>query len=215
MVFAACRTGSVHVAFRPAPHARYRYAVDVHADTTTAVQGRPTNHRITDEHFKADHTVLSADRGGVLVAVRLQAPGVPERSFQVRFDRAASLAAVQQVESIPASVLGDLGLSEVFPAAAGAPPARALRPGASWPIDQAVRLPGTADTRLTGRGRLDRLGVIGGRQIATVKSEYSFPVHQVSQDVVIDGTEETSVDTSQALKDGAVQFVHATTTGHF
>jgi hypothetical protein len=144
---------------------------------------------------------------------------VPERTFQVTLDRAGSLVAVQRIEDIPSSVFGELGLSEVFPAAAGAPPDHKLRPGSSWKINEPVTLPDTLSARLTGSGRLVDLGVVNGRQVATVKSTYALPVHQTSssQDgtVTLDGRQTTETTATHAIQDGAVQSVEAKTTGHF
>ena len=175
------------------------------AETTTRIAGR----------LPQPADVVELDPTGVLVAVRLHTNGEPDRNFQVRLDRAAALAEVQRIETLPASVLGDLGLSEVFPAAAGAPPDRPLRPGAGWTVDQPVRLPDTAAARLSGHGRLARLGVVGGRQVATIESNYSLAVHQTATGSVIDGEERTSVSAAHALRDGAIQSVHAVTSGHF
>ena len=205
----------MRVSFSPRPNATYRYAVTVHAETTTTIDGRPPNHRVNDEQIEARHTVVAADRDGVVVDVVLQVPGTPDRTFEVRLDRTGSLAEVQRVERLPASLLGDLGLAEVFPAAAGAPPDRPLRPGSSWTIDQPVRLPDRAPARLTGRGRLDRLGLSHGRQLATIESRYRLPVHEQTGDTAIDGVQTTSVSATHDLSDGAVQLVRATTTGEF
>lgn len=215
----ACKPGAVRVDFRPRSGTTYTYAIDVKAETTTAIDGRPTTRSVSDEHLQAHHVVQAIEGGGVVVDIKVTGPSVPERTFEVTLDRAASLVEVQRVEDIPASVLGDLGLSEVFPAAAGAPPDRKLRPGASWKINEPVTLPGTLSVRLTGSGRLVHLGVVDGRQVATIKSSYRLPVHQTSQSadgiVTLDGEQSTETTAAHALRDGAVQSVHARTTGRF
>src|SRR3954454_12396139 len=97
-VLPSCRPGAVRVSFQPRPHASYRYAVTVHADTTTTVEGRPPNHRVSDEHIPPRHTVVSAGRDGVVVDVFLRVPGGSDRTFEVRLDRAGSLTEAQRVE---------------------------------------------------------------------------------------------------------------------
>src|SRR4051794_31660108 len=109
----ACRAGAVHVDFRPRSHTTYHYTVTVHAETTTTIAGRPPNHRVSDERITAQHTVVSASTDGVIVDVTLRVAGGPDRNFEVRLDRTGSLTEVQRVERLPASLLGDLGLSEV------------------------------------------------------------------------------------------------------
>jgi hypothetical protein len=215
----ACRPGDVRVDFRPHRGAQYRYVIDVQAATTTALQGRAPTHNETDQRLTARHTVEAVDTDGVTVDVRLTGSGSRTRSFEVRLDRAGSLAEVQRVEDIPAEVLGDIGISEVFPAGAGAPPNRPLRPGATWRIRQPVTLPGTDAARLTGTGRLVRLGTTNGRDVATVKSTFRLPVHQTSQTadgtITLDGEQVTDTTAVHAVDDGAVESVRAHTVGTY
>ena len=219
LLLPACRSGSVRIDFRPRANGHYAYAIDVTASTTTTIDGRSPTRSANDEHLRARHVVQEVGRDGVVVDIHVTGPGVPDRSFEVRLDRAAALVEVQRVQDIPSSVLGDLGLSEVFPAAAGAPPDRALRPGARWSIDEPLALPGASTVRLTGSGRLTELGVVGGRQVATVVSTYRLPVHQTSAGpdgtVTLDGAQITDTTATHALKDGAVQSVKARTVGRF
>jgi hypothetical protein len=218
-VLGACKPGAVRVDFRPQSGSSYTYAIDVKAATTTAIDGRPPSRSESDEHLEAHHVVQAVEGGGVIVDVKVTGDGVPERTFEVTLDRAGSLVAVQRVEDIPTSLLGDLGLSEVFPAAAGAPPDHKLRPGTGWKINEPVTLPGTLSARLTGSGRLVDLGVVSGRQVATIKSAYVLPVHQTTSNqdgtVTLDGRQTTETTATHALQDGAVQSVQARTTGHF
>jgi hypothetical protein len=219
LVLAGCRSGSVRIDFRPRLNGRYAYTIDVKASTTTAIDGRTPTRNASDQRLQARHVVQEVDRAGVVVDVHVTGQDVPDRSFEVRLDRAASLVEVQRVQDIPTSVLGDLGLSEVFTAAAGAPPDRALRPGARWTIDEPVSLPGARTVRLTGAGRLTELGVVDGRQVATVVSTYKLPVHQTSTGtegtVTLDGDQTTDTTATHALTDGAVQSVRARTVGRF
>jgi hypothetical protein len=215
----ACRPDTVRIAFHPRPDAHYRYAVDVTAETETRLAGRQPTRNRTDDHLEADHAVLAVDAGLATVQVRLHSGTGPDRSFEVRFDRAAALTEVRRVEDLPASALGELGLAEVFPAAAGAPPDRPLRPGSAWTIDEPVTLPPSLPSRLTGSGRLVDLGVVSSRKVATVHSSYSLPVHQTLNtpqgEVVLDGTETTSVSATHDLADGAIEVFRARTTGRF
>ena len=211
----ACTPGAVRLAFRARPGTEYRYAVEVHAETTTSVQGQTPTHRVTDQHLVAEHRVVASDGSGVVVDVRLSGDGVQERTFRVRLDRAAALTEVERVDDLPAQVLGDLGLSEVFPVAAGAPPNRPLRPGTRWSLDQPVQLAGSAATRLRGTGRLKRLGMVDGRRAATVDTTYSLPIRQQMGDASMSGTATTAISATRAIADGAVVEVDAHTTGRF
>lgn len=208
----ACRDGTVRVAFRPAKGAQYTYRVTVTADVVTRLGDRPARHTTEEDVFTARHTVLEAGRAGNTVEVKLEAEGEGEepRTFVVRFDRAGQLAEVQRIEGIPADVLGGLGLSEIFPAAAAAPPDRPLAPGDRWDIG--------AD-RLRGTGRLAALGMVGGRKLATVESDYVLPVAQTTDEsgnrLRFDGSQRTRATSTHDLRDGAVEEVQAETSGTF
>lgn len=214
-----CQPDTVDLAYRPAPGARYAYAVDVRSSTTTTLPGQEP--RTTDDDFvlAARHRVLDAGSEGSRVEVTLDSPGRDERTFVVRLDRAAQLSEVQRIEGLPARVLGNLGLSEIFPAAAGAPPRRPLAPGDRWPIDEPVRLAGGPTLRLRGDGRLTALGVVDGREVATVESKVRLPVRATVDEggrkVRLTGTQRTTMTASHSLEDGAVESVVAVTQARF
>jgi hypothetical protein len=157
------------------------------------------------------------------VRVRLAVVGgAPEHeatTLLVRLDRAAQLADVERIEGLPTNVLGQLGLAEIFPAAAGAPPDRALSPGDRWAIDEPLRLSGGEDTRLRGFGRLSQLDVAGGRKVATVESSYQLPVRRLAPEdpkaVVLNGTQSTSTRTTHELDDGSIRSAHSRSRGEF
>lgn len=206
----ACRDNTVRVAFRPVTGAEYTYRVTVIADVVTRLGDRPPRRTTEEDVFTARHKVLSTSRTGSTVEVRLGAEGEEQRTFVVRLDRAGQLAEVQRIEGIPADILGGLGLSEVFPAAAAAPPDRPLAPGDRWDLDF---------DRLRGRGRLTALGMVGGRKLATVESDYVLPVTQVADRgenrLRFDGSQRTRATSTHDLADGAVEEVEAETSGTF
>ena len=82
----------------------------------------PPTSRAADTPSRSDHAtidarheVLSSDGAGVRVEVELSRRGTGTRTFVIRFDRAAQLTAVEEVEGIPAEALGDLGLTGAVP----------------------------------------------------------------------------------------------------
>jgi hypothetical protein len=164
--------------------------------------------------------VLDAADGTTRVEVQLERSGGGKRTFIMRFDRAAQLTAVESVEGIPAEALGALGLSEIFPSAAGAPPDRPLRPGDHWTIDDHVQLAGMdAPTRLTGTGHLVELGVVDGHKTATVTSSTSLPLTSTATTPngvqTLTGTQTTTIDVVYDLADGSVRHSSAATIGRF
>jgi hypothetical protein len=216
---AGCRPDTVRVAFRPPVGAHFRYEVDV-TKTTTIRLGPEAPERTDDRaRLEADETVLDSGPAGVRVSVELRRPGSLARHFVVRFDRAAQLTAVESIEGLPASILEPFGLSEIFPAAAGAPPARPLVAGERWSIDDVLQLAGSPSARLRGRGRLVRLGVLGRRKVAAISSTTDLPV-TTSTDLrgghlQLTGTEHTASDATRDLVDGAVEQASSTTAGTY
>ncbi len=218
---AGCGDDTVDLSFRPAEGDELTYETTVESSTTTsgACQDEPAE-RDDRATLTATHRVLEVGDAGVRVEVELSRPGVGTRTVVVRFDRAALLTAIEEVEGIAASALGELGLSEVFPPAAGAPPDRRLRPGDRWEIDDEVRLDADAEpTRLRGEGRLTELGVEDGRETARVETSARLAVSTTSTSArgtrALDGEQATEVTATYDLADGTVLRADAVTTGSF
>lgn len=210
----ACDKQSVHVGFRPEAGASYRYEIKVESVTTTVLGDGAPERSVEEVTLESRDTVLSAGPEEVRVRVVLARAGSPERTFDVRFDRAAQLAGVDLVDGLPPAVLGPSGLPAFMPAAATAPPDKALAPGEKWKIDAAA-----SDVRLQGTGRLVRVTTLDGRKVASIKAETSVPLASTSQvgtaTVTIRGTERTESTASRALADGVVQEANSVTTGAY
>lgn len=216
----ACEEGTVRLTFRPEVGATYRYEVEVRTVSETDLGGTGPERREEDVVLTASHTVLRSGDDGVQVRVRLESPGAPEQVFEVQFDRAAQLEAVKSIVGVPDERLGTLGISEIFPAAAGAPPDRPLAPGASWVIDDAIKLPQTgADTRLRGSGRLVELDVVGDEKVARLVSAAKLPLESVLPTaggiLRLEGTQVTDYTATHDLDDGAVREATSDTVGSF
>jgi hypothetical protein len=221
LVTSGCRDDHVTIAYRPRPGATFAYAIHVLSRTTSAYPDRSISQPpAVPADITARHRVLDARDGTTRVEVQLAREGLGERTFVMRFDRAAQLSAVESVEGIPAEALGSLGLSEIFPAAAGAPPDRPLRPGDQWAIDDRVQLAGMdAPAQLTGTGHLEQLGVVDGHKTATVSSTTSLPLVSTtttSEGVqTLTGTQSTTISVVYDLADGSVRHSTAATVGRF
>lgn len=216
----ACARETVRISFEPAVGATYGYVVDVESRSATSIQGQePTE---TDNSFaiRVEHEVQSSDADGSEVQVTLRTgDSTPARELLVRLDRGAQLTEVIEVEGLPADVLGELGLSEIFPAAVAAPPDRALEPGATWRIDSPVQMTGSPRERLVGSGRLVELDVRDGRSVAVVRSSYRLPVSRQAEGANssrdLEGVQVTRSTTTYDLADGSVVESDAVTTGTF
>jgi hypothetical protein len=218
-VLTACRPDTVQVAFRPQVGARFRYRVDVTKVRTIQLSSEAPTRTVDEARLEADETVLAAGPEGIRVRVELRRGGSAPRLFVVLFDRAAQLTAVESVEGLPASILEPFGLSEIFPAAAGAPPPRPLAAGERWTIDDHLRLAGSAPARLQGSGRLSSFGVVGGRKVASIRSSTQLPVATESAlqggRLTLEGVERTVSTATRELTDGAVEEAGSTTGGTY
>jgi hypothetical protein len=215
----ACDKGSVHVGFRPEAGASYRYEIRVQSVTTTVLGDAAPDRAEDDVVLESTETVLSSTPGTVEVRVQLRRAGSPDRTFRVRFDRGAQLAAVDAVDGLPPDVLGSVGFPEFLPAAVTAPPDRALSPGEKWKIDAKPALAGAAPVRLEGTGRLAKVSTSGGRKVASIKAETTLPLSSTTQigdaTANLEGTEVTESTAMRALADGSVQDAESVTTGNF
>jgi hypothetical protein len=211
--------GRVVVDFDPAVGTVLEYRTEVDSTTTADLPCQDTPPRSDHATLEARHEVLSSDGDGVRVEVELARRGIGTRSFVVRFDRAAQLTAVEEVEGVPAEALGELGLSELFPAAAGAPPEGPLAPGDTWVVDDEVRLEGGEPTRLEGEGRLRQLGVVDGHDTATVVSTTRLGVRTTSSAPggtrTLDGEQRSEVEAVYDLDTGALRRAATETVGEY
>jgi hypothetical protein len=192
----------------------------VNTSSTTKLTGVPRR----DRHsfvLQSDQVVRDADPGAdTQVAVRLSGAGQKARDFVVRLDRAGQLATVETVEGVPSDALGNLGISELLPSAAGALPRKALRPGDRWRISQLVRIGSLPAGRLVGWGRLASLGVSHGTELAVVDTEVALPVDRTT-DLETGGTSRllgslrTTMHVVQRVKDGVVLQARAHSVGHY
>ncbi len=217
---AACtKDESVHVGFRPAAGASYRYEIKVQSVTETVLGDGAPERSVDEVTLESTDTVLSAAPDEVRVSVELRRAGSPDRVFRVRFDRGAQLAGVDAVDGLPPAVLGPVGLPEFLPAAATAPPDRPLSPGEKWKIDATTTLPGAAAVRLQGTGKLVKITTAGGRKVASITAETTLPLSSTTKvgdaTVTISGTERTASTATRALADGVVQDSSSVTKGTY
>ncbi len=215
-----CQPDTVRIAFRPAEGAAYGFEVTTDARTTTTLPGEPPDVTRDTAVLREEQRILEIGGDRVRVEVVVRIPDVGTQTYVVQLDRAAQLTEVETVEGIPTATLGELGLTEIFPAAAGAPPDRRLRTGDHWTIDDRVLVAGLPEpTRLSGTGELVELGVIDGHDTATVRSHYALPLSQTTTTPTgqgtLEGSQFTDVTVTYDLADGAVRRARATTTGRF
>lgn len=216
---AGCSSDSVRLSVLPSVGDRSTYRIEVRAVTVTTIGEGEPRRTVEDAELLARHRVLESGPDGSRVEVRLSRDGAAGPTFVVRFDRAAQPVEVQRIEGVPTGALGDLGLSEIFPSAAAAPPDRPLAPGDRWAIDEPVPLAGPGPGRLVGEGRLVALEAADGRRLARVESDYRLPVRRTAEEtdgrLRLDGSLTTRARVAYDLDDHVVQSVQARTRGRY
>lgn len=215
---ASCRAHTVEVTFRPEVDAVYRYEVTVTSRSETRLDGEEPEVQEDRVVLQSQHTVLDAGPSGVRVRVVLAQEGTVPRAFVVRFDRAAQLESVEAVEGPTGDAAGGLGISEIFPTAAGAPPDRSLAPGDRWGVDDAVVVPGAdGPARLRGEGRLVELGVVEGHDVARLVSRATLRIASSAAvgDLSLAGEQVIEQRATYDLVDGSVRSARSTTVGRY
>ena len=162
----ACDDPAIRLTYRPKVGTRTVYRLNVTTSSTTKLGRRadPRPQRVLRAAFRSSWSAPPTPGDDTQVSVRLTGDGQQARDFVVRLDRAGQLATVETVEGVPAAALGNLGISELLPSAAGALPSAPLRPGDRWRISQLLRIGEARAGRLVGWGRLASLGVSDGTE---------------------------------------------------
>jgi hypothetical protein len=221
LVVSGCDDPAIRLTYRPRVGTRTVYRLNVTTSSTTELEGEPIRTRKESFVLKSDQRVRTAERGAeTQVSVRLTGRGQQPRNFVVRLDRGGQLATVETVEGVPASALGNLGISELLPSAAGALPSASIRPGDRWRISQLLRIGEARAGRLVGWGRLASLGVSDGTKQAIVDTEVALPVDRTTAGdaggtIHLVGAVRTTMHVTQRVVDGVVLGVTARSVGRY
>ncbi|MEY2398142.1 MAG: hypothetical protein QOJ00_1316 [Actinomycetota bacterium] len=217
----ACDDPAVRLTYRPVVGTRTTYQLRVRTSSVTKLEGVAPQRRNDSFVLRSDQRVRAAEQGDeTQVTVRLTGDGQKPRNFVVRLDRAGQLATVETVEGVPSSSLGNLGISELLPSAAGALPQYALRPGDRWKINQRLRIGSAPAGRLVGSGRLAALGVSSGTKQARVDTEVALPVDRTTSadaggTIRLQGAVRTVMHVTQRVTDGVVLGASARSVGRY
>lgn len=196
-VAGGCRDHTVDLGFRPEQGDSYVYRYEITATITRALDGEAPEVTRVDTVLLVEQEVLDPTADGARVQVELRRDGGEPRSAVVVLDRAGSLQGIEAVEGLPAEAMTAGGTSLVEPASL--PEAR-LAPGQRWEID---------DETHVVRGRLERLGIIDGEEVAVVRAtthdEVREEVDAGGSVARLDGTVSAQSTTSYDLGDGAIR----------
>jgi hypothetical protein len=194
-----CRPATVSVAFTPAVGDRYAYRYEIVATITRTVEGEAPAVTHVDTVLTARQTVQARRDDGARIRLELTREGGSTRRVVAVVDRAGSLEGVELVEGL-GSKLGGIGGDAIEPTHLPGPPDRPLAPGERWSIDLGDR---------RGEGRLERLGVIDGSDVAVVRTtateDLSRSVRAGASATEVHGQVRSGATTSYDLDDGATR----------
>lgn len=207
LLLPACRPDTVSLAAHPAVGTTIRIRYEIEAEVTRSVDGRAPETDTRTTVLDTEQEVLAVDEQGTSVALTVRVDGGAPRHVRVRLDRAGSLAAVDEVEGLPASALG-------LPAAPTGAPSRVALPdrrvaiGDGWPLD---------DGSGRGRARLVGLGVVDGAEVASVEAALERIIDEATtvgaSEVALTGRIRSTSTTRYDLADGTVRRATSRTTG--
>ncbi len=205
---AACDPGTVAIRFDPAVGDTYRFRSDISTHVIRTLDGETTVED-ADSVLDATEVVTAVDGAEITIDVTLERDGATQRSYEVRFDRADRLTAIDLVEGVPADALG-LDLANDLPADIASPPSGPLEPGTTWEIERVVEVAGQPDPIVVeGIGRIDSLGVVDGHDVAVVEVDLTVPIRSVIETadgvVTVRGTQTSASRTTYDLDDGAAR----------
>jgi hypothetical protein len=198
VLLAGCRPGTVTLTFDPEAGDHYRYRYEIEAQVTTTLEGAAPSTTSIDTLLEADVTVVETAPSGVRAEVTLRRDGGAPRTSEVRLDRAGALQGVDLIEGQRADVFGLGDLSQVLPTLA--PPESPLAPGDRWSLDAGT---------VTGEGRLARLGVVDGADVAVVATDATQPLEDTvptgNTTATLSGELRSRATTAYDLRDGSLR----------
>ena len=203
-----CRPDTVTLGFEPEVGAAYRYRYEIDLAVTRTVDGETPEVTEISSTLTSAQKVLEVTPDGVLVEVTIRSEGSAPTTAVVLLDRAGSLRAIEGADGLTVDEIGVPTADRVLSTGAVAPPEGPLSPGDRWAI---------AEGGAVGEGRLQRLGVIAGQDVAEVTASL---VQTLRDDVVVsdsavalDGALRSKASTTFDLVDGAVREGSTTSSG--
>lgn len=200
LVLLGCRPSTVSVAYTPQVGDRYAYRYEIEVTITRSLEGAEPEVVHLDTELVARQEVRARTPRGARINLELTREGGATRTAVAIVDRAGSLEGVELVEGLGAAVLGVADEDALVPTHLAGPPDRPLAPGDRWSIRAGDR---------TGEGRLERLGVIDGSDVAVVRTTASEDVSRAVQAgasaTEVSGHVRSGATTSYDLVDGAIR----------
>ncbi len=164
-----CSRGTVRIDAQPSvgDEARYRYVID--ASITRALDGSEPSTTEVSSTLLADQKVVTVGDTGIEADITLRRDGAAPRTARVVLDRTGAIRSIELVAGLDTGELGLAQLDSLLPRSV-APPERPLAPGDRWSVSEGS---------LEGHGRLTRLGVVDGEDVAVVRTSVTEEVDDV------------------------------------
>lgn len=200
----ACREHQVDLSYRPDEGDTYDYRFEITAVVTRALEGREPQVTELDTVLRADHRVLDVSEDGARVEVEIRRDGGEPDTVVVELDRAGSLRGLE----LPEGLEGQIGGIGDALAPTGSLPDVPLAPGQRWSSDDGSRFV---------RGRLLRLGVVDGADVAVIRTTVDEDVSERTEaggsPATLTGQLSTRSTTTYDVEDGAVRRSSSSTSG--
>ena len=204
-----CRPATVSVAFTPDVDAVYDYRYEIEGTVTRTVEGEQPEVTRVDTRLVAEQQVVERTPEGARIRLELAREGGVARTAIVLVDRAGSLEGVELVQDLDAAFFGVAGHDTLVPTHLGGPPDRPLAIGDTWELEAPRH----------GSGRLERLGVVDGEDVAVVRitatDELARTVRTGESSTRVSGTLRSWARTSYDLADGAIRRSRSSSRGTF
>lgn len=203
----ACQEGTVLVQPRPAVGDRARYRYEIEATVSRSLDQAAPETSDIESVLVVDQRIASVRGERVEADVTLRRDGAAARTARVVLDRSGGIEGIELVEGLSAADLDLASLSSLLPPQM-APPRQRLRPGDRWSFTE-----GDQD----GRGRLTRLGVVDGEDVAVVDTSVTEAIDDAvaagASAARLTGTMRSSATTTYDLADGAIRRASARSHG--
>lgn len=184
-----CGAGTVTVAFSPQAGDVHRYRYEISGSVEQELDGAdPVVNRLSVDLDVDEEILRTGEDGTVTARLRVRRDGAPAETVEVHLDGSGGLAGI------------DLGAGTATPAELGvldevlsipALPTGPVAPGQRWRLESAG---------IDGEGRLRRLGVIDGRDVAVVDTTAR---HGLDEDLTSAGSAVHLAGTIRATSRGA------------
>ena len=163
-----CGRSTVRIDAAPVVGDRAKFRYEIDATITRALEGEEATTTRFTSTLVADQKVVAITEDGVEADITLRRGGAAPRLARVLLDRTGAIRSIELVAGLQSDELGLAELGSLLPPAV-VPPTTPLAPGDRWKI---------SDGAIEGHGRLARLGVIDGAEVAVVRTSVTEEIDE-------------------------------------